>query len=153
MRKGWEERCVWSRDQLTAETTALRGIQWNFTHYTYTCSSGGLESDTLHLYLQGPKGCTRRSGILHWSIPDPYMLMWAWEKLRKQEKEFCGLDAGIHSQETFAVCLSADFSHRFLCLSSSFSFFMFLLIIAFLYVLFKEIVVNSSIILMPVSYM
>lgn len=47
---------------------ALRGPQWNLTHYTYTCSSGGLESDTLHLYLQGPKGCTQSSGIVHLAL-------------------------------------------------------------------------------------
>lgn len=63
--------------------------QWNFTHYTYTCSSGGLESDTLHLYLQGPEGCTQSSGILHWSTYIPLYAQvsapLAWRKLRKQQ--------------------------------------------------------------------
>lgn len=38
------------------KVVAHGSIQWNFTHYTYTCSSGGLESDTLHLHLRGPRG-------------------------------------------------------------------------------------------------
>ncbi|CAB1459333.1 unnamed protein product [Pleuronectes platessa] len=54
-----------SSDALGLKMVVLCCTQWNFTHYTYTCSSGDLESDTLHLYLQGPEGCTQISGILH----------------------------------------------------------------------------------------
>lgn len=34
------------------EEVVLSRMGWNFTHYT--CSSEGIESDTLHQYLQGP---------------------------------------------------------------------------------------------------
>lgn len=43
---GWSGGC---------DHEALSSTQWNFTYYTYTCSSGGLELDTLHLQLQGQK--------------------------------------------------------------------------------------------------
>lgn len=69
--------------------------QWNFTHYTYTCSSGGLKSDTLHPYLQGPRGCTRSRGILHRTLPALTLLRFSrvcWketEKTKQSRLQFC----------------------------------------------------------------
>lgn len=68
--------------------------QWNFTHYTFTCSSGGLKSDTLHLHLQGPRGCTRSRGILHRTLPALTLLRFSrgcWKETEKTKQSFAVL--------------------------------------------------------------
>lgn len=63
---------VLSRDLFTSEK---RGVEWNFTCYTYTCSGGLPESETLHPNAKSPSDCTHNSGISPWSAVDPYMLI------------------------------------------------------------------------------
>lgn len=87
--------------------------KWNFTHYTYTCSSGGLKSDTLHLHLQGPRGCTRSRGILHPTLPALTLSRFSrgcWKETEKTKQSFAVL---LHD-ETFATFLFlADFYQVF----------------------------------------
>lgn len=95
---------------------ALGGTQWNFTHYTYTCSTGGLESDTLHLYLRGPEGCTQSSGILHRSTSDPSCFsLTGLEETEKKKNIYTILAAGIYDQQTFATLSRFFFLADHLC--------------------------------------
>lgn len=92
---GWSSEC----DHETCshlKMVALSSTQWNLTHYTYTCSSGGLESDTTPI----PAGSQRlrteqwkfRLKHLYAHVSAPTGL----EETEKTKKVFCSLAAGTH---------------------------------------------------------